>query len=420
MTGQKAAKPSGRMAELAKIRTEKGTLLPAIKEQMLHDMDLLPDDRRMDLIHASELSHADLCYRAVSRRILWNEKPAEPFVFQRQNIFDEGNAIHDKWQQRMRRTGKLWGQWRCRICNDTSLGLEPGISGCRYDCGHFWLYREVPLQLDGYMLIGHADAAVTGLDCVVELKSVGLGTLRFENPALLAEHTHRHNGREVTDLAGLAEGIRRPFMSHIRQANMYAWMCEQLGYPFRTIVFIYEYKWNQQVREFTIKPSQSIVDEMLGKAAVIADAVNAGILADCPHGGCKNCEGIDADSIPPFITPESRPGGQESSLPAGGPGHRRAARQLVPAAARRPAAAPAEPAGPDRPRADGPVQPRQPVAEIPPPPAGSSRGRRVTRQGTGSLNRSDSTREVRREDSSGDESQSPRRRVVRRGPSPAC
>lgn len=406
------------MAELAKIRAEKGTLLPLIKEQMLLDMDALPDDRRMDLIHASELSHADLCYRAVSHRILRNEKPFEPFVFQRQNIFDEGNTIHDKWQHRMRRTGKLWGQWRCRICNATQLGLEPALTGCRYECGHYWIYREVPLLVPEYMLIGHADGAVAGLDCVVELKSVGLGTLRFENPGLLAGNTHRRNGRDTVDLDGIWDGIRRPFMSHVRQGNMYAWMCEQLGYPFRDIVFIYEFKPNQAVREWVIKPSKSIVDDMLGKAEIIASAVRAGTLASCPSGGCKNCEGISADSIPASSAADW-PGEPDGSYAPCPPGYSGAQRIMVPPAAGRTPGDPQEPAVSKRRGTDGPVPPGQPVAEIPAAPAGSSGSRRVVRRERNAGQGSHSTGQERREDSSGDESPSPGRRVVHRSVRPS-
>lgn len=418
MPNQTNPRLTGRAAELARIRGRKGTLLPMLEEQMLLDMDSLPDDRRMDLIHASELSHADLCHRAVSHRMLMNEKPAEPFSFQRENVFAEGNEIHRKWQHRMRRTGKLWGKWRCRICNATELGLEPQLAGCRYDCGHYWVYAEVPLLLEDRMLTGHADGAVTGPDCVVELKSVGLGTLRFENPRLFAEHTRRHNGRDVYDLDGITDSIRRPFMTHIRQANMYSWMCGQLGYPFRTIVFIYEYKWNQQVREFTIQPSQSVADGMLGIAGTIAASVRQGKLAACPSGGCKKCEDIDEGSLPQAGHPGG-PGQHGSHQQAGRPGNRGTGRVLVPAAPPRTPRDPQGPARVTRRGTDGPVPPVQPVAEIPAPAAGGSRGRRVVSRRGGTQDRGPGSRPVRGEDSNADESRRERRPGVCRGGSPS-
>lgn len=409
---------TGRAAELARIRNRKGTLLPMLEEQMLHDMDGIPDGRRMDLIHASELSHADLCHRAVSHRILTNAKPAEPFSFQRENVFAEGNEIHRKWQHRMRRTGKLWGQWRCRICNATELGLEPALTGCKYACGHYWKYDEVPLYLEDRMIIGHADGAVTGPDCVAEIKSVGLGTLRYENPRLLAEHTHRRDGRDVYDLDGIVAGITRPFMPHIRQGNMYSWMCSQLGYPFKTISFIYEYKWNQQVREFTIQPSQSIIDGMLRVAEMIAAAVRAGELAACPFGGCKKCEDIDEGSLPQAVRPGG-PGQQRGHREAGRPGHPGPGRVLVPPAPPGPARRPEEPPGPARRGTDGPVPAGESVAEIPPVTAGGGRGRRSVSRGGGTHSRGTGSGPERREDSNADESGRERRPGVRRrgGPS---
>lgn len=410
---------TGRAAELARIRGRKGTLLPILEEQMLHDMDGIPDDRRMDLIHASELSHADLCHRAVSHRILTNTKPAEPFSFQRENVFAEGNEIHRKWQHRMRRTGKLWGQWRCRICSATELGLEPSLTGCKYACGHYWKYNEVPLYLEDRMLIGHADGAVIlGPGCVAEIKSVGLGTLRFENPRLLAEHTHHRDGRDVYDLDGIVADIRRPFMTHIRQGNMYSWMCSQLGYPFKTIVFLYEYKWNQQVREFTIQPSQSIIDGMLSQADTIAAAVRQEKLAACPFGGCKKCEDIDEGSLPQAVHPDG-PGQQHGHRANGRPGHPDHGRVVVPAAPPGSSRHPAGPARPARPRTDGPVPAGEPVAEIPPVTAGGSRDRRVVSRGGGTHSRGTSSGQERREDSNADESGRERRPGVYRGGGPS-
>lgn len=363
----------GRMRELAAIYAEHGTLLPLLKEQMLLDMDRIPDGRRADVIHASELSHPGLCHRAVAHRILRNEKPRDPFVFQKQNVFDEGHSIHRKWQDRMRRTGRLWGQWKCRICRETRLGLEPPATACTGTAHHLWAYDEVPLYLAGRMLAGHADGAADGK--VVEIKSIGIGTLRYENPRLLAEHTHTVRGRQLTDLDGIWDAIRRPFASHVRQGNMYAWMMQQLGYPFSgSIVFLYECKWNQAAREFIVSPSPALVQEMLATAGIIAAAVRAGQLPDCPGGGCTQCEDTHETAGTPHHAPD-RAGQQQRRTPARRTGDRDPVRRMGTPARRQPPADPPRRAPAHRRRADGALPPGQRLAEIPEDTGGDGRDR---------------------------------------------
>ena len=61
--------------------------------------------------------------------------------------------------------------------------------------------------------------------------------------------------------------------------------------PFDHIVFIYEAKWNQQVKEFTVRPSRSIIQPMLEAAETISSAVLAGKLAACQPGPASNARG---------------------------------------------------------------------------------------------------------------------------------
>ena len=109
-------KPAGRMKDLADIRASKGELLPPLKEQML--LDMAADDYPHHGLWPSDLAHPDKCHRLVSARMLGMIIPDEKFVFTPENVFDEGSAIHKKWQHRMRRTGKLWGEWQCLICEN--------------------------------------------------------------------------------------------------------------------------------------------------------------------------------------------------------------------------------------------------------------------------------------------------------------
>lgn len=413
MPGTTRTKPSGKMAELAKLRSQGGELLPVLKEQMLLDTSL-PGDRDARVLHVSDLVHADTCHRAVTARMLGLPLPPESFSFQRENIFDEGNTIHRKWQHRMRRTRKLYGQWACAICGKTETGLEPPV---RWDIcvnpsvTHIWEYQEIPLWWEPLLLSGHADGGIG--TAIVELKSIGTGTLRFEAPRILADNTFKRNGRDIIDTEAVWADIRRPFRSHVKQGNLYCWLARQLGLPFDHVVFIYEFKPNQSVREFLIRPSRDILTPMLTTAGEIAAAVRERRLVECPSGGCRKCEGIDANGITQ-APPADRPGQSRSRRQASRAGHRRADRSMVPAAGNRTAGDPQEPASPAGRGPDGLVPPGQPVAQVPAAAAGSGRGRRVVRRSQEPDSGGHSTGEGRRQDSSGDESTGTGRRVVRR------
>ena len=405
------------MAELARIRSEAGELLPMLKEQMLID-NAIPDDRAADVLHVTDLVHPDTCYRAVTARMLGLELPGEPFSFQRENVFAEGNAIHRKWQHRMRRTGRLYGQWKCMICGKTETGLEPSASSpacASPGVNHIWKYDEIPFYWAPLLLAGHADGGIG--TAIIELKSVGAGTLRWEAPRILADNTITRNGRGILDMDGIWNSIRRPFPSHVRQGNLYCWLARQLGLPFDHVVFIYEFKPNQQVREFVIRPSRDITRPMIEQAQEISGAVRARRLLSCPSGGCRKCEGINADSIEE-TEPAGRAGEQESRGHAGRAGHPRPRRRVVTPAAGRPAADAAEPAVTDRRGTDGPVPAGEPVAQVPSAPARHGRSRRVIRREPGTHSGSYSTGQSRGTDSSGDESTRPRRHVMHRGERP--
>ena len=405
-------KPAGRMKELADIRASKGELLPLLKEQMLLGMD--DDDRDTTGLHVSDLVHTDTCHRLVSARMLGLPIPKDKFVFSRENVFAEGNAIHAKWQHRMRRTGKLWGQWKCRICNYVSdFGFEPPPAA--WSClapgiQHIWKYKEIPFKWEPLLLQGHADGGMgTG---IIEIKSLGLGTLRFEAPRILAENTATHKGRSIPDLDGIWNDIRRPFPSHIRQGNMYCWLAAQLGMPFDHIVFLYEAKWHQQVKEFTVQPSSLIMEPMLEAAEKISSAVLYGKLASCQHGSsCKQCEAIDEDS-PVSLGVADWPREPDGSYTPDSAGYKPV--YLGAPAGEAATPDPAEPAGNSGPGTNGLVPGDQRMGEIPAAAAGNGRSRRIRRRTSDEQPGSTGTSPVRGENSNGNEGVSPGRRVVRR------
>ena len=137
---------------------------------------------------------------------------------------------------------------------------------------------------------GHTDGWIKGLgeECLIEIKSIGAGTLRFEAPEILADA----NG-DITKAFG---GIRRPFRSHLLQGQMYL----ELAYRMygedapKEIVFLYENKADQATKEFTVKADYEMVERIFFSAAKLMKAIEAGKIPECnvrPEG-CKSCDKI--------------------------------------------------------------------------------------------------------------------------------
>jgi hypothetical protein len=323
------ATPGGKLAELAKIqRSGNRVVLPLVEEHLLSIWgDQTGRDPRK--VHVSEMAKKDWCERATWFRInqtgTW---PEERFSFTMQSIFDEGHQIHDKWQTWLADSGHLWGDWRCLAC-DTVLTaqLKPLAAGCQTSrAGHIWRYAEVSFSYG--LFSGHEDAAVAGR--LVEFKSVGLGTLRRDSPGLLAKfYVQTTEGKKLYDLDALWKALKQPLMSHVRQANLYLWLAAMMadqgipGYEvFDSASIVYEYKPNQQSREYVIPLSMDIVDPLVKRAGALAWASPP----PCPYGGCKQCHDYDQAKPGPDDRARSAPGAQAG---AGGGGGRVPARRLV-------------------------------------------------------------------------------------------
>lgn len=285
----------GKLAERSKARNTPGVVLPAVQEGMLKAFGL-EEDRRWDIVHPSELSHQDrFCQRAVYMRITEGPLVTEKFDFIRENIFAEGNSIHDKWHARLRKYLDLWGDWKCIICKELVRdSLEPGrfIPACISLDGHIWEYREVNLDAEDLVLMcGHADGGIPSRNSLVEFKSVGEGTVRIESPTLYKKHTTDSG----TDLKGLWKGIQRPFRTHLNQGDIYLWICAQRGLPFNQISYVYESKWNQLVKEFVIKYDVSRSEFLVAQSRSVMYAVQNRTEPACREPGkCKECVPYDA------------------------------------------------------------------------------------------------------------------------------
>lgn len=304
----------GSFADYSHIKAASGIVIPEVKKVMLaRKQDAAQRNiHRTNVIYPSEMARGDWCPRATYYRMSGLPEPASNYSFSLENVFAEGNAIHSKWQGWLSETGLLWGDWRCSLCSEyvrDSLkpkGTEFGpCIGTGYvdltgpygqhdqylqEYPHKWTYKEVTLKSVTLPISGHADGALVDHNCLIELKSVGVGTLRFEAPKLLEENTHEVNGKKIADWEGMWKDLHKPLLPHVRQGNIYLWMAEEMGMPFKSIVFVYEFKANQQVKEFQVYKSDDILEPMLETAALIKMALNSGIPPKCPFGGCASCK----------------------------------------------------------------------------------------------------------------------------------
>jgi hypothetical protein len=203
-----------------------------------------------------------------------------------QNIFDEGHFIHAKWQNRIYEMGNMWGDFKCQNCNGITSGLSPQI--CEHCKCVTLVYDEVALRDTSLRIAGHTDGWVKGLgdDFLIEIKSIGEGTLRFEAPDLLRDADH--------DLKKAWRNIRRPFRGHLLQGQMYLELARRMygeDAP-KEIVFLYELKMDQDYKEFTVKADYDMVERVFYKAQQINDAVDAGVMPKCnvDPSGCKQCD----------------------------------------------------------------------------------------------------------------------------------
>ncbi len=211
-------------------------------------------------VHPSEVCKADWCPRQTWFRITGEGEsdPQEPDSFYLQNIFDEGHDIHDKWQKRLWRMGLLEGEFRCLVCHTVWWATAPErciIGNCpAHDFDGLLEYAEVPIRHAGYHLLGHSDGLIEDHHgkALIEIKSVGKGTIRMEAPRL---HKELEQGKPIEQVWA---DIKRPFATHLRQGMLY---CFTTGIP--VIIFLYELKANQQVKEFPVTFERRLIEPLL-------------------------------------------------------------------------------------------------------------------------------------------------------------
>jgi len=252
-----------------------------------HLLSKPPGDRRTDVLHPSEIIRRDWCKRASYFLLQGYPKIQNKPNLRLQSIFDEGHAIHAKWQNWFQEMGVLHGKFKCLACNKITWGTSPDI--CEICQSKNLVYDEVTLVDDALRIAGHTDGWIKGIgnDCLIEIKSIGPGTIRSENPELFANSQ---------DFMQAWKNVRRPFNSHLLQGQMYLELMKRMGHEVDEIVFIYELKADQDYKEFAIKADYELVRHVFDGAKRVVAAVEKGQALRCSNnlgGTCAQCEGYE-------------------------------------------------------------------------------------------------------------------------------
>lgn len=232
-------------------------------------------------IHPSDLSKNDWCPRATYYKIMAPDTAyEESFSLRRTNIFTEGHYIHEKWQKWMWMTGCLLGDFQCSACQHRWWDKSP--ESCP-DCGSKRLkYKEVPFYDAEHMIIGHADGAWEDEKgkALIEIKSVGLGTIRWDAPDL-------YKGYEDGELTldDLWKRIKRPLLPHRRQINLYMYLA-----GIHDAIVLYEWKPSQEVKEFHLSYDAALVKPLLDGALGVKDCVENEVLPARPDNARKSSQ----------------------------------------------------------------------------------------------------------------------------------
>jgi rubrerythrin len=387
---KRSNKPTGLLAAFAETKKVERVLLGDLQAHVLKRSQQ-DNDRRQDIIHPSEMAKSDWCPRATAFRISGTQPSNKPPVnsHRMETIFQEGHDIHTKWQTWLREMGVLWGKWKCTTCEHTWMGDTPLLCpACQAENGIE--YKEVPLDgEEKWLIAGHADGAVPEKRSLVEVKSVGLGTVRMEEPELVRKYTVKtEDGKRVVDYDALFKGIQRPLKSHRKQAIVYLAIARYYGWPFDQMVFIYENKANQETKEFVLRYSEDAAEELLETALDIKWAVEQGHKLPRPpemrrdQKPCTACvfrdlcwgveDGKERNAEPDAADGAGVTGSEEATGPAEHL-HADPAGRRVPRTAGRPHRT-------GRQRVDESVRPTDEVGGVPERPVGSGRGRRTVRR----------------------------------------
>lgn len=305
---RRVSKTDKRFADYSSLKASTGIVLPEVRKVLLNRKKSEAGTVSRRKLYPSEMSRHDWCPRATFYRLSGRPEPESKSSFTMENVFAEGNTVHSKWQSWLSDTGLLWGDWRCSRCAEyvkdslrpsgADFGPCVGTGWVRINgttvaeetvFQHDWKYKEVTLRSTTLPISGHADGGLIRYNSLIELKTLGVGSLKFEAPKIVEDHTYEVGDKKITDIDGIWKDFHRPLPAHIRQGNLYLWMAKEMGLPFDKISFVYEFKANQRSKEFIVPYSEDIVNPMLETSRTVLDALEKKEAPACPQGGCSSC-----------------------------------------------------------------------------------------------------------------------------------
>lgn len=259
--------------------------------------------RDQDNIHPTDLIKDDYCVRAAFFNLKAEYETQRVDSARSESIFSEGHLIHDKWQGWLRDEGNLEGLWKCLLCESKHWYLSSDLPEDCPTCEIHWRdirgewslveYAEVPMDFEPLKLSGHADGLINrvGKDkFLLEIKSIGTGSIRFGSPDLIRG-----------SLEESFKGIHNPFLSHVKQGQLYLRIAALKGETdpryagIDKIVFLYECKANQEPKEFTVFYDPEMSDEYIELASTVTFALHEDVPPACNQGDkCKRCAKVDA------------------------------------------------------------------------------------------------------------------------------
>ena len=200
-------------------------ILGAMQRRMVQRNAERQAHRDMAYLHGSEICKADWCPRASWYRITGVEPDSEEKLlsWMTVNVYDEGNDIHERHQSTLWDIGVLEGVFRCLVCEYEWWDTSPETCFACAKAGRphgrpFLVYLEVPILNDDLLFIGHGDGIIKDDKgrALLEIKSIGEGTLRFEVPVV---HEAVKDGR--MSLREAWGNIKRPLPS----PSIRSWCC---------------------------------------------------------------------------------------------------------------------------------------------------------------------------------------------------
>lgn len=314
---RRITKSDGKFADYSSLKSATGIVIPEVKKVLLDRKKVESSSPIRRGMYPSEMSLSDWCPRATYYRMSGMSEPPSKYSFSMENVFAQGNSVHDKWQTWLSETGKLWGDWKCSRCaeqvkNSLKPGLEYGgpcvgtgfielgkvdvvkiVSEHEYK--HDWRYREVTLRSNSLPMSGRADGGLVDYNVLVELKSISAGSIRYSAPKIFESNTYDVSGRKVSDTDGMWKDYHAPLTSHLKQGNLYLFMSKEMNMPFDRISFVYEYKANNQAKEFVVPYSYDLIEPVLDTAHIVVDALAKGSPPECIKGkeGCAKCKAYE-------------------------------------------------------------------------------------------------------------------------------